>query len=239
MDKGFAFVWPRESEYPYLEGPKGEVIYFEVHDYVPYYVLDEVSQTSNPAVSCPGPARLVQDSDVQPVQQEDLESWCCVTMQARKTLHTFLPLNGPDIREVRRRVTKDLHTREILDDRTGFELVWIEKLDKKLPSAPRDIITYVYFKRLPPKGRAATRADVEELYDKDFEEAKHEPMSLHHLLTHLPKHPDCKVCQQAKLQRRPHKKIKLNSRIVVEPQVFGDQVTADHFITLNELSKGN
>ena len=50
MDKGFAFVWPRGSEYPYLEGPNGEVIYLEVHDYVPYDVLDDSIEQANPAV---------------------------------------------------------------------------------------------------------------------------------------------------------------------------------------------
>eukprot|EP00975_Prorocentrum_lima_P048901 10229769-Prorocentrum_lima.AAC.1 len=29
------------------------------------------------------------------------------------------------------------------------------------------------------------------------------PLSTLHSLTHLPKHPDCKVCQEAKAQRRP------------------------------------
>eukprot|EP00975_Prorocentrum_lima_P046038 9627713-Prorocentrum_lima.AAC.1 len=34
------------------------------------------------------------------------------------------------------------------------------------------------------------------------------PLSTLHLLTHLPKHPDCKVCQEAKAQRRPGRRVK-------------------------------
>eukprot|EP00975_Prorocentrum_lima_P068270 12919737-Prorocentrum_lima.AAC.1 len=57
----------------------------------------------------------------------------------------------------------------------------------------------------PPLGEP----EVPPAYDPADDEGQAEPLptegplSTLHLLTHLPKHPDCKVCQEAKAQRRP------------------------------------
>ena len=51
-----------------------------------------------------------------------------------------------------------------------------------------------------------------------------------HYLTHFPKHPQCKICQQAKLKRRRAQRVRAVDRAIFKK--FGDSIGADHLISL-------
>ena len=62
------------------------------------------------------------------------------------------------------------------------------------------------------------------------------PNSLEHLMTHLPKHPDCYACQQAKMKKVHARRCKEHDGPA--PVKFGDQVTADTLVSKNKQSRG-
>ena len=79
-------------------------------------------------------------------------------------------------------------------------------------------------------------------------EAKHElnvikggtpgPNSLEHLLTHLPKHPDCQICKIAKMKNKHcRRKVKIDRMEKVPGEHdFGLQVTGDTIVAKRENS---
>ena len=77
----------------------------------------------------------------------------------------------------------------------------------------------------------------EEHFGKSPEDLKKEACSLRHLLTHIPKNPYCPACQKAKGQRRGARRVKIRC-VRVTPKKFGDEVTCDHWIARNDLSRG-
>eukprot|EP00975_Prorocentrum_lima_P071567 12938436-Prorocentrum_lima.AAC.1 len=65
------------------------------------------------------------------------------------------------------------------------------------------------------------------------------PNSPRHPLTHLPKHPDCDVCQKAKAQRRPGRRVNGGPGTDhPEPELFGDSFTMDHWVPTDDLVQG-
>ena len=64
-----------------------------------------------------------------------------------------------------------------------------------------------------------------------------EALTLKHLMTHVPKTPGARhTCQRAKPQRKPCKR---NAHVGPVPTAFGEQVTADHIITLDDEARGD
>ena len=57
--------------------------------------------------------------------------------------------------------------------------------------------------------------------------------SLKHLMTHMPKNPFCPECQRAKMQRKQARR-KKGAALGERPDTFGEQITADHFIAIDE-----
>ena len=67
-----------------------------------------------------------------------------------------------------------------------------------------------------------------------------------HYLTHLPKHPGCKACNHCKVARkhcrdrtkkRAFHKPKVPTEAEDKPTKFGDVITSDRILALNEKSK--
>ena len=54
-------------------------------------------------------------------------------------------------------------------------------------------------------------------------------------MTHVPQNPWCPSCQRAKPQRKPCKR---NAHVGPVPTAFGEQVTADHIITMDDEARG-
>ena len=54
-----------------------------------------------------------------------------------------------------------------------------------------------------------------------------------HFLTHLPKHPECEVCQGSKMTKRQCRKHEENDEISLEAKEFGDVITLDHIVTVD------
>eukprot|EP00975_Prorocentrum_lima_P028463 5982529-Prorocentrum_lima.AAC.1 len=64
------------------------------------------------------------------------------------------------------------------------------------------------------------------------------PLPTLHLLTHLPKHPDCKVCRKAKAQRRPVRRVKRGPGTNhPEPTKLGEIVSLDHWIASDDPTR--
>ena len=57
--------------------------------------------------------------------------------------------------------------------------------------------------------------------------------SLKHLMTHMPKNPFCPECQRAKMQRKQARR-KKGAALGERPDTFGEQITAGHFIAIDE-----
>ena len=63
----------------------------------------------------------------------------------------------------------------------------------------------------------------------EIRDLKAEAISVSHLMTHFPKNPHCTACQRAKMTTAPARK---TYRPEPDPQVFGENVTADHVIII-------
>ena len=62
-----------------------------------------------------------------------------------------------------------------------------------------------------------------------------DPNSLEHLMTHLPKHPDCRACQIAKMKSSHCRRVPHEHKEKVTK--FGQEVTADTLVAKNAVSK--
>ena len=212
IQHGYAFHWPMGSKYPYFESPSGEIIYLQVQDFAPYLVPTEAYKQL-----CPSTQQL-----------ENLQRWCHVDMKAQNFLSDFQRHDGPRPEQVRRRVTLDLHSRTVMEDLGHYQTASEPMRSGSFPDTPTDILTYVYYlddiaTATPgpqvPEGAGQAGADhnddsnnpynpgdITEVYARDFNDSENDPHSLWHMLTHLPKLDNCKICQQAKMQRRRHSK---------------------------------
>ena len=82
----------------------------------------------------------------------------------------------------------------------------------------------------PPKAHPVGRSEKER-------DLKKEALSVHHLLTHMPKNRYCAACMKAKMQKA-HCRKKKGESLGPRPLNFGDQITADHLISKDEASHG-
>eukprot|EP00975_Prorocentrum_lima_P023788 5007432-Prorocentrum_lima.AAC.1 len=65
-----------------------------------------------------------------------------------------------------------------------------------------------------------------------------EANSLTHLLTHFPKNPMWEIYQKAKMQHRQHRRVKPGPWHGPSAEQFGDSCTIDHWVALEDLSRG-
>ena len=74
------------------------------------------------------------------------ERWSCVKMGVTY-FQTDLSssADAPSIESVRRRITLDLHTREVLEDRAVDAETRGAELNEAVPEAPADILSYFYY----------------------------------------------------------------------------------------------
>ena len=61
-----------------------------------------------------------------------------------------------------------------------------------------------------------------------------DPMSIQHLMTHLPKHPDCPECQKAKLKQAHCRRVPPERKNKITE--FGQELSADTLLSKNEAS---
>ncbi len=66
---------------------------------------------------------------------------------------------------------------------------------------------------------------------------RREAESLEHQMTHQPKNKYCPACQRGKMQKAHARQVEGSE--LGKPEQFGDQTTADHLITRDELDKGS
>ena len=88
------------------------------------------------------------------------------------------------------------------------------------------------------EGSSSSVLDVDVSAKRDVGEKslKAEAISKGHLLTHMPKNPFCDVCTKAKMQKPPSRAKGGSSK--VEADVFGDHITGDFLVTMNEDEEG-
>ena len=67
-----------------------------------------------------------------------------------------------------------------------------------------------------------------------IERLRREAKSSNHLRDHKPKNPFCDACQQSKMFRRPHGRIKHHGPL---PTRFGESLCADHLVSHSEKSQ--
>ena len=234
---GYSFHWPSYSKYPYFETHKGNIIWLEVYSYVPYIRRNSGSvQKGMPKgiPGCPGTA------DVDP----EWLQWSVPEKSARYYRNEFRArstTNGPIKRTIRKRVTMDLHTREILEASNYNEEEALQMRSEEVKDyetkGPRDILTYVWYEKMQPVvDESVPRADEtspnddkgdrDENYGKLWRNTKEEATSLKHLLLHLPKNKHCDACNRAKKQYAQNRRIKQGPI----PEFFGDEVTCDNWI---------
>ena len=77
--------------------------------------------------------------------------------------------------------------------------------------------------------------EVQDHYRGRKKRPMHQPNSIQHLLTHLPKHPLCPTCQRVKMTRKPARRRPPPEAGEI-PKAFGDHLTADHVIAYNDAS---
>ena len=66
---------------------------------------------------------------------------------------------------------------------------------------------------------------------------RREAERLEHLMTHQSKNKYCPACQRGKMQKAHARQVEGSE--LGKPEQFGDQTTADHLITRDELDKGS
>ena len=75
----------------------------------------------------------------------ELRCWCHISVNATNFYTDFPADGGPPVKAVRRRVTYDLHSRNVIGDLDNYQQFRTEVLSGDVPNGPRDILTYVYY----------------------------------------------------------------------------------------------
>ena len=92
----------------------------------------------------------------------------------------------------------------------------------------------------PKKKKAKRKTKKSKFADQSYRTpSDHGPLEDHNFLTHNPKHPDCPICQQAKMTKAYRKKSKpwderLEADKMPLAEKYGDSITLDHFVTVQE-----
>ena len=283
LDHGYGFHWPRGEPVPFLETPSGKRIQLEVEGKIPYLDVSEaIAEEGIWAPGCPGAAGSSNDS-----MRCDRVVWKATKFPEVPALSAE---GGPPLPALRKRITLDLHSKEVIEELQITPDTTAESLVADLQRSPRDLLVYWYYDpkkasdmgwkasgvhnqssgmgpRAPPEAsvppvkakpdasqsasvdKGVPDADQVDSYDLEEDhrpgrsaaELKEEAKSIRHLLAHLPKNRFCKACQLAKAQPPPARLEKnKSSQRWKRPaaKVFGDEVTCDHWIAQNDVSRG-
>ena len=174
--------------------------------------------------------------EAEPVELKDpsidlLRTWTRAG-HAAKCLRT-VTAKGPDWGQVVRRKTTNTRTGDVIEDVTvanaGDDFDWYSKLP-----APTDITTTFWYTPVarPPDHLKSAREkldEAEKLLDDDRKDRLPDPNSLEHLMTHLPKHPDCKACQIANLKASHARRVPAERKEDITE--FGQEVTGDTLVS--------
>ena len=230
MKDGYGFHWEPFAR-PYVITPQGCKVTLEVEGDVPY--LNE----SAPVVVCPASGSSGSSGDVLADSWEIRPDGSVVRVRRIARTALFPPNGEPDIPTP---VGK-------LSDRRVTTII---------PTNGGEVDTMEDSRRDPIQARLnlgkqwmghTTFFPVEEVgMDELLEPGKGEPsrvrdpLSLEHLMTHRPKLPNCPSCQKAKMQKKASRRKKGETfpGHDVPAQMFGDLLTADHFVLQSEDSHG-
>ena len=93
----------------------------------------------------------------------ELKCWCHISVSATNFYTDFPADGGPPVKAVRRRVTYDLHSRNVIGNLDNYRQFRTEVLSGDVPNGPRDILTYVYYIPEPvaDSGLAGDSSDTE------------------------------------------------------------------------------
>ena len=158
MTYGYGFHWPAWSSKPYLESPCGRIIWLTVENKLPYLYTDEVLSAA-PAEEEDG---TDADSDVEyvgdvKIKRKETGRVAVTTMNASSFNNETGIGNVPEVSMLSRRLTLDLHTREVLGEMNVDRKVrksiknGDNPLGGEIPGGPRDILTYFFTKQSASK----------------------------------------------------------------------------------------
>ena len=138
LDHGYGFHWHRGADVPYLETPSGKKIRLTVQGKIPY--LDVSAATADDVEwvpGCPGAAGSSNDT------------MRFVSVAWKATRHLDAPdrsaTDGPPLLAIKRRVTLDMHTRQVLGETEIKPDMTTEMLTGSIPDGPRDLLVYWYY----------------------------------------------------------------------------------------------
>ena len=136
------FHWPAWSSQPYLVTPKGKIIYLEVDGYIPYLYLDDGDPDYADESALPAP-----EVDQSGGSAGSVESplYCVPQLGAKGFLADFTTAGGPPLQFCTRRLTLDLHKRDIIGQRDITPADTVETLSGDFPDGSKDIITYIEY----------------------------------------------------------------------------------------------
>ena len=225
--------------------PTGKVIRHDIHDYLPY-VHEPASHnvctspgfgwdSGLPAAGSGGDADLVAESHENPeipLAKPGEKKWARTDTNAKQFRVT--KAGGPDWDLVTRRMTTDSNTGEIIED--IFVKDAPEDFDWYAPlSKPTSTTTILWYREPTMEEQAQRRIDDAADAVKQMRVSQlPDPMSIQHLMTHLPKHPDCPECQKAKLKQAHCRRVPPERKNKITE--FGQELSADTLLSKNEAS---
>ena len=141
---------------------------------------------------------------------------------------------GPDWNLVTRRMTTNSDTGEIIENVNVTDVAedfdWFAALEQ-----PTNITTICWYRE--PSMEEQARQKLDEAADavNQIRLSKlPDPMSVEHLMTHLPKHPDRAACQKSKLKHAHCRRVPPERKEKITE--FGQELSADTLLSKNEVS---
>ena len=151
MNYGYGFHWPAWSNKPYLESPSGHIIWLTVENKLLYLYTDDDDYAA-PAEDVDSDVDSEIDGAERAVVRVKEEGRVAIPALNASEFHSTFGSDGiPTVDEINRRLTLDMHTRDVLGEvlftkkivrnhKNGTESM----LAGKLKNGPRDIITYFF-----------------------------------------------------------------------------------------------
>ena len=206
VDFGYAFHWPPGSHKPYFVTPKGKRIELVVQDYVPYVKT-----------------KLAKHTAMTVISKTETPGIIAVNHAEQLPRASQVALAGHDVARSAGRQAKANHPSAT----AGHESALFE-------GGPVVAV--------PPDGPDPAVIDLEgdepemivPVDETTRERLRREAKSLLHLRDHKPKNPYCDACQQSKMFRRPHGRLKHHGPL---PTKFGESLSADHLVSHSEKSQ--
>ena len=116
MKYGYGFHWPAGSDKPYLESPKGLIIWLSVENRLPYLYVD-CDDHAAPAEGVDSDVESEIDGAERAVVRVREEGRIAVPALNASKFHSVFGVDGvPTIEEINRRLTLDMHTRDVLGE---------------------------------------------------------------------------------------------------------------------------